>query len=234
MKSIKGFSRYSISEAGEVFDSKKGVEVARVINGGFYCVNLFNDSGKRSLQKVHRLLAEAFGLADLNLGTFKVSPKDGNKLNIDLSNLKVTYDKVGGRGFGHRDYQKYSKESQALGSWICMLGRTSPNNRKLFPHYAGVSVDEDWYDFKRFLDWHKAERFIWNYNGFNNLEVDKDILKRGNKVYSPKYCSLVPKEINQLFRSNQKASRGRVESCLREFAMCINKDVFKALHSLYK
>ena len=234
MKSIEGFSRYSISEAGEVIDSKRGVEVVKVINGGFYCVNLFNDSGKRSLQKVHRLLAEAFGLASPNLGTFKVSPKDGNKLNIDLSNLKVTYDKVGGRGFGHRAYQKSSKESQALGSWAGMLGRTSANNRKLFPSYVGVSVDEEWYDFKRFLDWHKIERFIWNYNGFNNLEVDKDILKRGNKVYSPKYCSLVTREINQLFKPNQKASRDRVESCLREFAMCINKDVFKALHSLYK
>ena len=40
-----------------------------------------------------------------------------------------------------------------------------------------------------------------------SLDLDKDILFKGNKVYSPEACSFVPHEINTLFLS-KKADRG--------------------------
>lgn len=35
------------------------------------------------------------------------------------------------------------------------------------------------------------------------MSLDKDILKRGNKVYSPETCIFVPMKINQLFIKNK-------------------------------
>lgn len=31
------------------------------------------------------------------------------------------------------------------------------------------------------------------------MDLDKDILKNGNKIYCPKYCVFVPQQINKLF-----------------------------------
>ena len=39
------------------------------------------------------------------------------------------------------------------------------------------------------------------------MQLDKDILYKGNKVYSPKTCVFVPQRINKLFTKNDK-SRG--------------------------
>ena len=40
------------------------------------------------------------------------------------------------------------------------------------------------------------------------MQLDKDILKKGNKVYSPETCIFVPRRINSLFIKSDKA-RGR-------------------------
>lgn len=40
-------------------------------------------------------------------------------------------------------------------------------------------------------------------------ELDKDIICKGNRVYSPEFCCLVPRELNALL-TNNKASRGEL------------------------
>jgi hypothetical protein len=41
-----------------------------------------------------------------------------------------------------------------------------------------------------------------------NFELDKDILIKGNKIYSPETCCFVPKEINLLF-TKSNSIRGK-------------------------
>lgn len=71
--------------------------------------------------------------------------------------------------------------------------------------YMGCSVDERWHNFQVFAQW-----FEENYNPetMQGWQLDKDILVKGNKIYSPETCCFVPAEINNLFvKSN--SSRGK-------------------------
>ncbi|MFR7571700.1 MAG: hypothetical protein ACLUVM_02710 [Blautia faecis] len=63
---------------------------------------------------------------------------------------------------------------------------------------------EEWKNFSNFRYWYEKN----NYGG-SNLNLDKDILYKGNKIYSPDTCCLVPGFINTLF-TNRKANRGEL------------------------
>lgn len=62
-------------------------------------------------------------------------------------------------------------------------------------------------------EWHNLQNFgKWYENNFYQIEgekmcLDKDILIKGNEIYSPETCIFVPQKINTLFCSS-KSSRG--------------------------
>lgn len=58
--------------------------------------------------------------------------------------------------------------------------------------YAEVTVCDEWLTYKNFHDWYE----MYHRTGY---ELDKDILKKGNKIYCPEYCRYVPSEINKVF-----------------------------------
>lgn len=67
--------------------------------------------------------------------------------------------------------------------------------------YIGCSVCEEWHNYDVFHEWFKS-----NYK--EGFFLDKDLVIKGNKEYSPNACRYVPKEINALIiKSN--ASRGK-------------------------
>lgn len=66
------------------------------------------------------------------------------------------------------------------------------------PTYERVTVCKEWHNFQVFAKW-----FDENY--IDNWALDKDILVKGNKIYSPETCCFVPQEVNNLFtKSNSK------------------------------
>lgn len=69
------------------------------------------------------------------------------------------------------------------------------------PTYKGCKVCEEWWNFQVFAEWY--------YSHFYELEnekmnLDKDILHKGNKVYSAENCVFVPSSINNLFTKSNK------------------------------
>lgn len=81
-------------------------------------------------------------------------------------------------------------------TWFAMMQRCySENSLKRKPTYKGCSVCEEWWDFQKFCDW-----FDKNYYEVNEevMCLDKDILSKGNKIYSPETCVFVPQSINKL------------------------------------
>lgn len=72
-----------------------------------------------------------------------------------------------------------------------------------FPTYIGCSVCEEWKYYSKFKQW-----FDKHY--VEGWHLDKDILVKGNKVYSPDTCCFVPSEINSLFNKCKK-SRGQTQ-----------------------
>lgn len=65
-------------------------------------------------------------------------------------------------------------------------------------NYVDCSVCDEWLTYSNFLEWH-------NNNYVEGWELDKDLLHKGNRVYSPETCCFVPQEINSaLTKTNAK------------------------------
>lgn len=75
------------------------------------------------------------------------------------------------------------------------------------PTYSDVWCCEEWLNRDNFEDWLRSQS---NYNKFLNggFALDKDILIKGNKIYSPDACCLVPQKINELFQNDKQKKDG--------------------------
>lgn len=78
------------------------------------------------------------------------------------------------------------------------------NYKNIEKTYQDVTMCEEWKNFQNFAKW--VEDNYYECNG-EKMCIDKDILIKGNKVYSPNTCIFVPKSINSLFISG-KTIRG--------------------------
>ena len=76
------------------------------------------------------------------------------------------------------------------------------------PEYKGCTVCEEWLnDKKSFYEW--VDQNFYKIEGEETVQLDKDILVPGNKVYSPETCIFAPKAINDLFvRIHKKKKNG--------------------------
>jgi len=85
--------------------------------------------------------------------------------------------------------------------WSSMIERCySENLHKRQPTYKGCTVCDEWLLFSRFKSWMIKQEW-------EGKQLDKDILTQGNKIYSPKTCLFVTKEVNGLL-TDSKSSRG--------------------------
>lgn len=81
-------------------------------------------------------------------------------------------------------------------AWQNMLQRCFCNEAMA---YKDVTCCNEWLYYENFYEWlHSQENFDKWYNG-KRWAVDKDILIKGNKIYSPESCCLVPQSVNALF-----------------------------------
>ena len=103
---------------------------------------------------------------------------------------------------------KNNKDTKEYKAWNHIIERCySEKYRKKQPTYKDVSVCKEWLLYENFYEWlHKQENFDKWLNG-DRWAIDKDIFIKGNKIYSPETCCLVPQNINNLFTKNN-AIRG--------------------------
>lgn len=100
----------------------------------------------------------------------------------------------------------HTKEYKA---WEGMIARTFGYKPKVKrPKYEGVTCCHEWLLYENFYDWlHSQENFDKWLKG-DLWAIDKDIIIKNNKIYSPDVCCLVPLNVNCLFSKSDK-SRGK-------------------------
>ena len=119
---------------------------------------------------------------------------------------------VGFEGIGLYDFKSNKKRCRV---WSSMLQRVYSNN---YSAYKECTVDERWHNFQNFAKW-----FEENYNPetMEGWQLDKDILVKGNKIYSPETCCFVPIEINTIFKNDRQ--KGYNKTAKGNFIVRVNK-----------
>jgi len=103
---------------------------------------------------------------------------------------------VYGVGINDADYPTYKCPYHE--KWHNMLSRCySEKYQKHRPSYIGCSVCDEWLTFTTFKEWMKSR-------DWKGKQLDKDILIKGNRVYSPSACVFVSVEINNLLNDHKK------------------------------
>lgn len=129
--------------------------------------------------------------------------------NFKRKVIKNPYDKtVCGVGYiGEGDYltKRNHKPTVQYTDWSHIIIRCyKEKERDLHPAYENCKVCDEWLNFQTFAKWYDQNFYDV---GHGRMHIDKDILHKGNKVYSPENCIFVPQEINLLF-VNRRNYRG--------------------------
>lgn len=109
---------------------------------------------------------------------------------------------VGFLGEGSYNFYDCNKAYDNYIIWKGMITRCySLKFQDEYTSYKGCTVQESWHNFQNFAKWYDD-----NYYKIDNENIclDKDILVKGNKLYSPETCCFVPQIINNLFIKNNK------------------------------
>lgn len=101
------------------------------------------------------------------------------------------------------------KITREYDTWIHILQRSFDDKcKKRQPSYDIVDCCDEWLNYENFYEWlHSQPNFDKWYNG-KRWAVDKDILIKKSKIYSPNTCCLIPQNVNCLFLKRE-AERGK-------------------------
>ena len=154
--------------------------------------------------------------------TYRDFKKGGIKNPYRPSVLGVGYYGVG----KYKSRGKDKKKTIGYKYWYYMLERCyDPYELNKSPTYIDVYVCDEWLCFQNFAEW-----FYKNYYEVEGekMRLDKDILIKGNKVYSPDTCMIVPERINGLFVKQQR-HRGKlpIGVCERKKVLEVNCSTLK-------
>jgi len=136
------------------------------------------------------------------LGMTKISNR-GKRMTIIIYTELLIY----GHGIidSGNTYDEKGKLLKSYTAWHGMLSRSlSEYEKSRHPTYKDVTCCKEWLHYSTFKKW-----FDINYYEIEGqkMDLDKDILFKDNKIYSPETCVFVPRRINTMFMKHS-AKRG--------------------------
>lgn len=94
---------------------------------------------------------------------------------------------------------------KTYGMWSNMIKRCFDlQYKQQKPTYKDATCCKEWLLYENFYEWLCSQE---NFEKWKNLKwsaIDKDIFQKGNKLYSPETCFLVPVNVNNLFVKHDK------------------------------
>lgn len=122
-----------------------------------------------------------------------------------MSNGKKLYQGVGIRDNDYPVIHKKTVEGKRVVVWECpyykkwtqMLDRCySPHAHKVNRNYEECSVYSSWLTFSNFKKWMKTQ-------DWEGMDLDKDLLVKGNKIYSPETCTFITPRLNSIINTKK-------------------------------
>ena len=165
-------------------------KVCKSLNSGDFKILKYNDAKNVEIQFLKTGYCKVAEMKNVRNGVVK-DPYSPSVYGIGISGTKYPI-KVNG---------VITKEYTL---WTHMLQRCySDTYKKKQPTYEGCEVSDNFKRYEYFYEWcHKQVGF-----GNEDWHLDKDLLIKGNKVYSESTCVFIPKEINSVL-TKCTASRG--------------------------
>jgi hypothetical protein len=107
--------------------------------------------------------------------------------------------------FGEGEYTTFEngRKNKYYQAWKNMLDRCYDEKlHQKMPTYKDVTVCEEWLNFQNYAKFYSENHYIIE---GETMVLDKDILVKGNKIYSPDTCIFIPQSINLMFTKCDKA-----------------------------
>lgn len=127
------------------------------------------------------------------------------------------------------------RDTKEYKTWFDMLKRCyNQIYKEKHTTYINIICCEEWLLFENFYEWlHSQSNFDKWYKN-DKWMLDKDILVKNNKIYSPVTCCLVPQNVNKLFTKSD-AIRGKYPIGVKKHgnsyqATCSNQIINKLKH----
>ena len=130
----------------------------------------------------------------------------------------------------HGNIKKNKVTKKAYDIWVSMLNRAYNKDFKSTNlAYTDVYVCDEWLYFSNFKKWFD-ENYRWDLIQYGiKLELDKDMICKDKKVYSPETCVFIPKKVNTFIQDKTNVNtsgyigvhfhkhRNKYEVRIREF-----------------
>ncbi|WP_139692525.1 hypothetical protein [Sporolactobacillus terrae] len=111
-------------------------------------------------------------------------------------------------------------DEKAYTTWNNMIRRCYfESDYKSWQRYKNCTVAEEWHNFQNFAEWYYENYYM--VPGCR-MELDKDLLIKGNKRYASDRCCFLPSELNNILTYN-KSNKGNLPVGVSRY-----KDKFKA------
>lgn len=113
---------------------------------------------------------------------------------------------------GNSKSKENGKKKDSYNMWNGMLERCySKKYQEKYSTYIDCSICEEWHSYEFFEKWYNENYYKI---GSEKMNLDKDILFKKNKLYSPNTCCIVPQTINKLFTKTDKLRNGLIGTYL--------------------
>lgn len=198
-KPILNYSRYLVSEDGEVWDSQRSKPVKQAFRVGVWRVQIYKDGASKRDVAVHTLVYSTFVDNNPTL-PLQLEHKDGDINNNHYTNIVRRVKRS--KEYGDSKYQELGVSvSTSLNLTIDELAQRARSgiinrcynaNDPNYPRYGavGVSICDEWHIQSNFTKWFKN-------NYIQGWHIDKDLVGDGT-LYSPNTCVFIPRSLNSV------------------------------------
>lgn len=163
-----------------------------------------NNFGSKMVIKEYRKYSDI----DIYFPEYNCTVKNREYSKFKKGQIRCPYERkyfeTGYLGEGNYKVRENGKLTRVFSTWNNMLRRCySEKYHEKQPTYKECTASEEFHNFQNFGDW-DSENFYTVDN--ERMCLDKDILVKHNKIYSPETCIYVPQTINNLFikRNNKR------------------------------